>query len=101
MVLPGRPALLYKGLPEEYAQAIIDGITAHPSLTSFGSGVLSFAWAAHDLARSSYVVFRWLGWGIMQLLLQARHGAAEAEISSLLQLETRPLWEMPGGDEPA
>jgi len=98
--LPARPKMLYKGLTNEYVQAVIDGTTNHPTLALLGSGTLGFSWAAHDLVGSSYVVFRWLGWGIVQLLLQGHQGSTAAEISSLLQLETRAVWKNPVGDEP-
>lgn len=95
------PYRLYQGLPEDYGRAVIDGVTAHPSWPLLGSGVLSFSWAKYDLPGSSYVVFRWLGWRIVQMLLHGHPEATESEISALLHLGTRPIWKDPAGEDSA
>ncbi|MDQ2886972.1 MAG: hypothetical protein M3Y39_12925 [Chloroflexota bacterium] len=87
--LTGTLDTVYKGLPREYGQGILEGIMQFNEVQTLGSGMLSFSYAVHGEISSSVWFFQLISRVVIRMLKGGTHVSSEEDVKGLLRLEIK------------
>ena len=73
------------GLPQEYAESMLDGALTADEVHGLGSGVLRFQHAAYAVVGSSPWIFQHLAVLVVRLLASELNSRSERELAALLE----------------
>ena len=87
--LTGKLDTVYKGLPREYGQGILEGVMQFNEMQTLGSGTLSFSSAAYGEIGSSVRFFQLISRVVIRMLKGGTPISSEEDVKKLLRLEIK------------
>jgi hypothetical protein len=85
----GKVDTMYKGLPREYGQGILEGVMQFNEVQTLGSGTLSFSSAVHGEIGSSVRFFQRISRVVIRMLKGGTPISSEEDLKGLLRLEIK------------